>query len=246
MPEGPLLSVSHLDTFYGGFHALWGVSFEVKAEEIVALIGANGSGKSTLLDTVSGLIKPSRGEIEFDGKRIDTLDAHQIVTLGISQVPEGRRVFPELSVLDNLILGSYNPKARPEKGKNLNTVYELFPVLKARSNQLAKTLSGGEQQMLALGRGLMSNPRLMLIDEMSLGLAPIVIDKVYKALKEIRNKGITILFVEQNVRRSLEEADRAYIMEVGRVILSGDTETLREEEEIKKAYFGIELDWETE
>jgi branched-chain amino acid transport system ATP-binding protein len=246
MPERPLLRVSHLDTFYGGFHALWDVSFEVKSEEIVALIGANGSGKSTLLDTVSGLIKPSKGEIEFDGKRVDTMDAHQIVTLGISQVPEGRRVFPDLSVLDNLILGSYNPKARSEKRKNLETVYELFPVLKARSDQLAKTLSGGEQQMLALGRGLMSNPRLMLIDEMSLGLAPIIIDKVYKALKEIRNKGITILFVEQNVRRSLEEADRAYIMEVGRVILSGDTETLREEEEIKKAYFGIELDWETE
>lgn len=246
MPEGPLLKVSHLDTFYGGFHALWDVSFEVKSKEIVALIGANGSGKSTLLDTVSGLIKPSSGEIEFDGTKIDTLDAHQIVTLGISQVPEGRRVFPDLSVLDNLILGSYNPKARLEKGKNLKTVYELFPVLKARSDQLAKTLSGGEQQMLALGRGLMSNPKLLLIDEMSLGLAPIIIDKVYGVLKEIRHKGITILFVEQNVRRSLEEADRAYIMEVGRVILSGDTETLREEEEIKKAYFGIELDWEIE
>ena len=246
MHEDPLLKVSHLDTFYGGFHALWDVSFEVRSNEILALIGANGSGKSTLLDTVSGLIKPSRGEIEFDGTRIDTLDAHQIVTLGISQVPEGRRVFPDLSVLDNLILGSYNPKARLEKGKNLEAVYELFPVLKARSDQLAKTLSGGEQQMLALGRGLMSNPRLMLIDEMSLGLAPIIIDKVYTALKEIRHKGITILFVEQNVRRSLEEADRAYIMEVGRVILGGDTETLREEEEIKKAYFGIELDWEIE
>jgi len=246
MHEDPLLKVSHLDTFYGGFHALWDVSFEVRSNEILALIGANGSGKSTLLDTVSGLIKPSRGEIEFDGTRIDSLDAHQIVTLGISQVPEGRRVFPDLSVLDNLILGSYNPKARLEKGKNLETVYELFPVLKARSDQLGKTLSGGEQQMLALGRGLMSNPRLMLIDEMSLGLAPIIIDKVYTALKEIRHKGITILFVEQNVRRSLEEADRAYIMEVGRVILGGDTETLREEEEIKKAYFGIELDWEIE
>lgn len=246
MPESPLLKVSHLDTFYGGFQALWDVSFEVKSGEIVALIGANGSGKSTLLDTVSGIIKPSRGEIEFDGARIDTLDAHQIVTLGISQVPEGRRVFPDLSVMDNLILGSYNSKARLEKENNLKTVYELFPFLKTRSSQLAKTLSGGEQQMLALGRGLMSNPRLMLIDEMSLGLAPIIIDKVYNVLKEIRNKGITILFVEQNVRRSLEEADRAYIMEAGRVVLSGDAQTLREEEEIKKAYFGLELDWEIE
>jgi branched-chain amino acid transport system ATP-binding protein len=246
MPESPLLRVSHLDTFYGGFQALWDVSFEVRPEEIVALIGANGSGKSTLLDTVSGVIKPARGEIEFDGKRIDTLDAHQIVTLGISQVPEGRRVFPDLSVLDNLILGSYNPKARRKKGNNLETVYELFPFLKARSNQLAKTLSGGEQQMLALGRGLMSNPKLMLIDEMSLGLAPIIIDKVYNVLKEIRKKGITILFVEQNVRRSLEEADRAYIMEAGRVVLSGDAQTLRKEEEIRKAYFGLELDSEIE
>lgn len=246
MPEAPLLKVSHIDTFYGGFQALWDVSFEVKPKEILALIGANGSGKSTLLDTVSGVIKPSKGEIVFDDTRIDTLDPHQIVTLGISQVPEGRRVFPDLSVMDNLVLGSYNPKARPEKDKNLETVYELFPVLKARKEQLAKTLSGGEQQMLALGRGLMSNPRLMLIDEMSLGLAPIIIDKVYNVLKEIRKKGITILFVEQNVRRSLEEADRAYIMEAGRVVLSGDVQALREEGEIKKAYFGLELDWEME
>jgi branched-chain amino acid transport system ATP-binding protein len=192
------------------------------------------------------VIKPSRGNIEFDAERIDTLDPHQIVALGISQVPEGRRVFPDLSVLDNLILGSYNREARLEKEKNLKTVYELFPVLGARKDQLAKTLSGGEQQMLALGRGLMSNPRLMLLDEMSLGLAPIIIGKVYEALKAIRKKGITILFVEQNVRRSLEEADRAYIMEVGRVVLSGNVADLREEVEIKKAYFGIELDWEIE
>ena len=246
MPESPLLKVSNIDTFYGGFHALWDVSFEVKSGEIVALIGANGSGKSTLLDTVSGVIRPKSGEIKFGDTKIDTLDAHQIVALGISQVPEGRRVFPEFSVLDNLILGSYNPKARSEKENNLQTVFELFPILQARGEQLAKTLSGGEQQMLALGRGLMSNPKLMLIDEMSLGLAPIIIDKVYKALKEIREKGITILFVEQNVRRSLEEADRAYIMEVGRVVLEGKVEELREEEEIKKAYFGIELDWEIE
>jgi len=234
-----LLKVSNIDTFYGGLQALWNVSLEVKSKEIVALIGANGSGKSTLLDTISGLIQPAKGGIEFEGNNITTLNPFQIVALGISHVPEGRRVFPDLSVLDNLILGSYNRTSRPKKEQNLNMVYELFPILEERKNQLGKTLSGGEQQMLALGRGLMSNPKLMLLDEMSLGLAPIVINNVYRALRKIREKGITILFVEQNVRRSLEEADRACIMEAGRVVLSGDVADLREEEEVKKAYFGI-------
>jgi len=239
MPEETLLKVRNLDTFYGGFQALWDVSLEVKPEEIVALIGANGSGKSTLLDTILGLVQPAMGSIEFDGKDITTLSPFQIVDLGISQVPEGRRIFPDLNVLDNLILGSYSRKARSKKEQNFKMVYELFPILEERKNQLAKTLSGGEQQMLALGRGLMSNPKLMLLDEMSLGLAPIVINSVYKALRKIRERGITILFVEQNVRRSLEEADRAYIMEAGRVVLSGDVADLREEEKVKKAYFGI-------
>jgi branched-chain amino acid transport system ATP-binding protein len=239
MPPKTLLKVNKINTFYGGFQALWDVSLEVKSKEIVALIGANGSGKSTLLDTISGLIRPAQGSVEFDGRTITTLNPYQIVTLGISQVPEGRRVFPDLSVLDNLILGSYNRKARPIKEQNFEMVYELFPILEERQNQLAKTLSGGEQQMLALGRGLMSNPKLMLLDEMSLGLAPIVINNVYKALRKIRAKGITILLVEQNVRRSLDEADRAYIMEAGRVVLSGDAADLRKEKEVKKAYFGI-------
>jgi len=239
MPEETLLKVRNLHTFYGGFQALWDVSLEVKPEEIVALIGANGSGKSTLLDTILGLVQPAMGSIEFDGKDITTLSPFQIVDLGISQVPEGRRIFPDLNVLDNLILGSYSRKARSKIEQNFKVVYELFPILEERKNQLAKTLSGGEQQMLALGRGLMSNPKLMLLDEMSLGLAPIVINSVYKALRKIRERGITILFVEQNVRRSLEEADRAYIMEAGRVVLSGDVADLREEEKVKKAYFGI-------
>lgn len=239
MPNKTLLMVSNLDTFYGGFQALWNVSLEVKPKEIVALIGANGSGKSTLLDTISGLIRPAKGSIEFDGKTITNLNPFEIVALGISQVPEGRRVFPELSVLDNLILGSYNRAARSKKEHNFNMVYELFPLLGKRKNQLAKTLSGGEQQMLALGRGLMSNPKLMLLDEMSLGLAPVVINNVYEALREIRERGITILLVEQNVRRSLDEADRAYIMEAGHIALSGNAADLREEEEVKRAYFGI-------
>ena len=239
MPTKTLLKISTIDTFYGGIQALWNVSLEVKAKEIVALIGANGSGKSTLLDTISGLIRPAKGNIEFEGKSITTLNPYHIVGRGISHVPEGRRVFPDLSVLDNLILGSYNRTARSKKEQNLAMVYELFPILEERNNQLAKTLSGGEQQMLALGRGLMSNPKLMLLDEMSLGLAPIVVNNVYNALRKIREKGITILLVEQNVKRSLDEADRAYILEAGRVVLSGDVADLRKEKEIKKAYFGI-------
>jgi len=239
MPQETLLKVSTIDVFHGSFQALWDVSLAVKPGEIVALIGANASGKSTLLDTISGLMHPSKGSIEFEGKNITTLDPFQIVALGISQVPEGRRIFPDLTVLDNLIIGSYNRKARSKREQNLKRVYEHFPILKERKNQLAKTLSGGEQQMLAIGRGLMSDPKLMLLDEMSLGLAPIVLNELYKALREIRERGITILFVEQNVRRSLGEADRAYIMEAGRVVLSGDVADLREEEEVKKAYFGV-------
>jgi branched-chain amino acid transport system ATP-binding protein len=166
------------------------------------------------------------------------LEPFRIVDLGISQVPEGRRVFPDLSVMENLFIGSYNRKARSDKAQNLKQVQQLFPVLKARKTQLAKTLSGGEQQMLAIGRSLMSSPKLMLLDEMSLGLAPIIVNELYRVLREIRERGITILFVEQNVRRSLTEADRAYIMETGRIVLSGNVAELREEEKVKKAYFG--------
>jgi branched-chain amino acid transport system ATP-binding protein len=238
MPKEILLKVNHIDVFHGSFQALWNVSLTIRRGEIVAIIGANGSGKSTLLDAISGLVHPAKGDIEFEGKNISTLQPFQIVDLGISQVPEGRRIFPDLTVLENLIIGSYNRKARSKREQNLQRAYRLFPVLKERKSQLAKTLSGGEQQMLALGRGLMSDPKLILLDEMSLGLAPILVNELYRVLREIRDRGITILFVEQNVRRSLTEADRAYIMEVGRVVLSGDTAKLREEERVKKAYFG--------
>jgi branched-chain amino acid transport system ATP-binding protein len=238
MSEVTLLKVSHIDAFHGSFQALWGVSLSVKLGEIVAIIGANGSGKSTLLETISGLLHPAKGSIEFGGRNISASEPFHIVDLGISQVPEGRRIFPDLSVLENLIIGSYNRKARSEKAQNLQKVQQLFPVLRARKAQMAKTLSGGEQQMLAIGRGLMSSPKLMLFDEMSLGLAPILVNELYRALREIRERGITILFVEQNVRRSLTEADRAYIMETGRVVLSGNVGELREEERVKKAYFG--------
>jgi branched-chain amino acid transport system ATP-binding protein len=238
MPEEVLLKTSHIDALHGSFQALWDVSLSVQPGEIVAIIGANGSGKSTLLDTISGLVHPARGSIEFEGKNISSLEPFQIVDLGISQVPEGRRVFPDLSVLENLIIGSYNRKARSEREQNLQRVYELFPILEEKGAHLAKTLSGGMQQMLALGRGLMSDPKLMLLDEISLGLAPLVINELYKVLREIRERGITILFVEQNVRRSLTEADRAYILEAGRVVLNGHADELREEERVKKAYFG--------
>lgn len=238
MPEETLLKVSNIDTFYGSFQALWDVSLAVKPGEIVAIIGANGSGKSTLINTISGIMHPARGNVEFEGKSITTLEPFQIVALGISQVPEGRRVFPDMTVLENIIIGSYNRKARSQREQNLKKVYELFPILKKRKNQLSKTLSGGEQQMLAIGRGLMSNPKLMLFDELSLGLAAIVINELYEALREIRARGITVILVEQNVRRSLKEADRAYIMEAGRIVLSGNVAELREEEKVKKAYFG--------
>jgi branched-chain amino acid transport system ATP-binding protein len=234
------LEIKNIDVFHGTFQALWNISLEIRRGEMLALIGANTSGKSTLMDTISGLLHPANGTVEFEGMDISGLDCHEIVELGITQVPEGRRVFPEMSVQDNLMIGSYSPCARPNAKLNIERAYTLFPILKERRRQIAKTLSGGEQQMLAIGRGLMADPKLMLIDEMSLGLAPIVIDDLFKALKKIKETGITILFVEQNVKRTLQETDRAYILETGRVTLSGTAAELREEAKIKKAYFGIE------
>jgi len=238
MPEETLLKVNNIDTFYGSLQVLWDISIEIKAGEIVAIIGANGSGKSSLLNTISGMIHPARGSVVFEGKEITPLDPFRIVALGISQVPEGRRIFPDMSVYENLKMGSYNHRARSKRERNLETVYEHFPILERRKNQLAKTLSGGEQQMVAVGSALMSDPKLILLDEMSLGLAPLVVNELYKVLKEIRSRGITIVFVEQNVRRTLSEAERAYILETGRIVLSGNVEDLREEEKVKKAYFG--------
>jgi len=239
MPQEALLKVADISVYYGSLQVIWDLSLEVESSEIVALIGSNGSGKTTLLDTISGLIHPAKGSILFEERPIEKIDSFRIVALGITQVPEGRELFPDLSVSDNLFIGSYNPKARSHRAKNLKVVFDHFPILESRKNQPAKTLSGGEQQMLAIGRGLMSDPKLMLLDEMSLGLAPIVLTKLYKALRKISERRITVLFVEQNVRRSLEEADRAYIIERGRVVLSGSTKDLREEEKVKKAYFGL-------
>ena len=234
-----MLTIDHIDVFHGTFQALWDVSLEVRAGEMLALIGANTAGKTTLLDTICGLLHPAKGTIHYDGSDISQREAYDVVELGITQVPEGRRIFPEMTVLDNLVIGSYNRRARRKRAENLQLVYRHFPKLKDRRKQIAKTLSGGEQQMLAIGRGLMADPRLMLIDEMSLGLAPIVIDEIFIALRQIKQHGITILFVEQNVRRTLKEADRAYILETGRVTLGGTAAALRENNEVKRAYFGI-------
>jgi branched-chain amino acid transport system ATP-binding protein len=238
MSEDMLLQVNNIDVFYGNLQVLWDVSLEVTSGEIVAIAGANGAGKSTLLKTISGILHPATGSIEFAGTDITNLNAYDIVDQGISQVPEGRQLFPDMTVLQNLNIGSYSRKARAKREENLTRVYELFPVLKERKNQLAKTLSGGEQQMVAIGRGLMANPSVMIIDEMSLGLSPLIVSELFRVLHDIRDGGITILLVEQNVWQTLHEADRAYVIETGRIALSGNALELLEEEEIRDAYFG--------
>ena len=238
MSDNAALKVGGLDVQYKDFQALWNVSFEVRQGEIVSVIGANGSGKSTLLNTIAGLLSPSRGTIKFFGERIDGLLPHETVPRGITLVPEGRRVFPRLTVFENLVMGSYIPRTRAGKDEMLKKIYELFPILRARHNQMANTLSGGEQQMLAIGRAMMSEPKLILCDEISLGLAPVVIKDIYKRLGQINREGITIVLVEQDIKRSLKVANRAYIMLEGKVVLEGQPASLTEEQ-VKKAYFGI-------
>jgi len=237
-PENVLLRIDNIDVFYGSLQVLWDISLEVRSGEIVAIAGANGAGKTTLLKTVSGILHPAKGSIKFSGGDITNLNAYEIVGQGISQVPEGRQLFPEMTVLENLNIGSYNNNARSIRDENLARVYELFPLLFDRKGQLAKTLSGGEQQMVAIGRGLMANPQLMIIDEMSLGLSPLIVSDMFRTLHEIRARGITILLVEQNVWQTLHEADRAYVMETGHIVMSGIAQDLMEEQEVKNAYFG--------
>lgn len=238
MPDKAALKVTDLDVHYKDFQALWNVSIEVKEGEIVSVIGANGSGKSTLLNTISGLLTPTQGNIEFLGERIDGQAPYETVNRGISLVPEGRRVFPRLTVYENLVVGSYTQRSRPGKDKSLSKLYELFPILKGRHNQMADTLSGGEQQMLAIGRAMMSEPKLILCDEISLGLAPMIIKDIYKRLRQINEEGITIVLVEQDIKRSLKAANHAYIMLEGKVLLEGEPSSLTELQ-VKKAYFGI-------
>ncbi len=238
MSEEVLLQVNNIDVFYGNLQVLWDISLVVNSGEIVAIAGANGAGKTTLLKTISGVLHPAQGSIDFAGRDITNMNAYEIVGQGISQVPEGRQLFPEMTVKQNLHIGSYNRGARVKRDKNLTRVYELFPVLEERKNQLAKTLSGGEQQMVAIGRGLMANPKVMIIDEMSLGLSPLIVSELFQVLDEIRNRGITILLVEQNVWQTLHKADRAYVIETGRIVLSGKAIDLMDEEDVRNAYFG--------
>jgi branched-chain amino acid transport system ATP-binding protein len=238
MSQDVLLQVNHIDVFYDNLQVLWDISLEVRSGELVAIAGANGAGKTTLLKTISGVLHPRRGNIQFAGNDITQLNAYDIVHLGISQVPEGRKLFPDMTVMQNLNIGSYNHNARSKRDENLERVYKLFPILEERSKQLAKTLSGGQQQMVAIGRGLMANPTLMIIDEMSLGLSPLIVSELFRVLHEIKASGVTILLVEQNVWQTLHEADRAYVIETGRIVLSGTARDLIEEEEVRNAYFG--------
>ena len=238
MSEQEVLKVDGIDVFYRDFQALWQVSIQARKGQVVSVIGANGAGKSTLLNTVAGLMAPRRGDITFLGDSITGFAAHEMVARQIALVPEGRRVFPRLTVYENLIMGCYTPRARQRREENIAKVYELFPRLKERKDQMAATFSGGEQQMLAIGRALMSEPQLLLCDEISLGLAPLVIKEIYQRLRQINAEGITIVLVEQDIRQSLKVANWAYVMLEGKVVLEGDPADMTEEQ-VKEAYFGI-------
>ncbi|MCJ7687639.1 MAG: ABC transporter ATP-binding protein [Desulfobacteraceae bacterium] len=234
----PLLEMKDVDAYYGELQALFKVSLEVDRARIVSVLGANGAGKSTLLKSISGLLETRSGSIFFDGKRIDGLPPHDIVDLGLSLVPEGRKIFSSLTVRENLMIGSYTPKARKESPETLKGILQLFPSLHARISQKGTDLSGGEQQMLAIGRALMSRPRFIIFDEISLGLSPLVVKELYRAVKKINQEGMTVVLVEQDVKRSLKVADFAYILQEGKVTLQGNPRHLTEET-VKRAYFGL-------
>jgi len=234
----PMLKIDNIDVYYGAIHALKGISLEVKEGEIVTLIGANGAGKSTTLRTISGLLKPKTGSITFLGQDIEGVRAHEIVKKGISQVPEGRRVFAEMTVMENLDLGAFVRKDKAGIQQDLKHVFELFPRLEERKNQSAGTLSGGEQQMLAMGRALMSRPKLLLLDEPSMGLAPLLIKEIFNIIVDINKSGTTVLLVEQNANMALSIANRAYVLETGRITLSGSAKELAASEDVRKAYLG--------
>lgn len=233
-----LVSVQNLSAGYGFVDVLRDISIEIDAGEIVAVLGSNGVGKTTLNNTLSGLITPKAGEITFDGQAVSGKSASEIVELGLVHVPEGRKLFPNLTVKDNLELGSYR-RGKADRKQNLDEVLTVFPKLAERINQLAGTLSGGEQQMVAIGRGLMSNPRLLILDEPSLGLSPLLVEQMFELIKRINDKGLTILLVEQNVIQSLNIAHRAYVIEEGRIAISGEAKTLRDNAELKKSYLGL-------
>lgn len=233
-----MLKVTDLQIYYGVIQAIKGISFEVNEGEVIALIGANGAGKTTILHTITGLVEAKGGTVEFEGANITKMPGHKIVTLGMAHVPEGRRVFAELTVLENLKLGAYTRKDKNEIEASLQTVYKRFPRLEERKNQLAGTLSGGEQQMLAMGRALMSRPKIILMDEPSMGLSPIFVNEIFDIIKEVSAGGTTVLLVEQNAKKALSIADRAYVLETGKIVLEGDAKELMNDESVKKAYLG--------
>ena len=235
-----LLEIKDLEVNYGVIKAIKGVSFDVNEGEIIALIGANGAGKTTILHTITGLIQAKKGSIVFDGKELTKTPPHKIVSMGMAHVPEGRRIFQQLSVLENLKLGAYTRKDKSEIASTLKMVYERFPRLEERKNQVAGTLSGGEQQMLAMGRALMSKPRIILMDEPSMGLSPLLVSEIFDIIKVINESGTTVLLVEQNAKKALSIADRAYVLETGKITLSGDAKDLINDESVKKAYLGEE------
>ena len=233
-----MLKVTDLKVYYGVIQAIKGISFEVNEGEVIALIGANGAGKTTILHTVTGLVEAKAGTVEFEGRDITKMPGHKIVTLGMAHVPEGRRVFSDLTVLENLKLGAYTRKDKNEVEETLKMVYKRFPRLEERKNQMAGTLSGGEQQMLAMGRALMSKPKLLMLDEPSMGLAPILVDEIFDIIKEVSASGTTVLLVEQNAKKALSIADRAYVLETGKIVLEGKADELMNDASVKKAYLG--------
>lgn len=233
-----MLEVKDLEVYYGMIQAIKGISFEVNKGEVIALIGANGAGKTTTLHTITGLLSPKKGSVMFEGKDITKIPAHKIVSMGMAHVPEGRRVFADLSVYENLKLGAYTRKDKENLNKDLESIYERFPRLAERKNQSAGTLSGGEQQMLAMGRALMSKPSIILMDEPSMGLSPILVNEIFDIIESISKSGTTVLLVEQNAKKALSIADRAYVLETGKIVTSGKASELLENDSIKKAYRG--------
>ncbi|MDM8124457.1 ABC transporter ATP-binding protein [Mediterraneibacter glycyrrhizinilyticus] len=233
-----MLEVKDLEVYYGVIQAIKGISFEVNKGEVIALIGANGAGKTTTLHTITGLISPKKGHVIFEGKDITKVPAHKIVSMGMAHVPEGRRVFAELSVYENLRMGAYTRKDKSEIEESLANVYKRFPRLEERKNQMAGTLSGGEQQMLAMGRALMSKPKIILMDEPSMGLSPILVNEIFDIIRAVSESGTTVLLVEQNAKKALAIADRAYVLETGKIVLEGNAKDLLEDDSIKKAYLG--------
>ena len=233
-----MLEIKDLEVYYGVIQAIKGISFEVNQGEVIALIGANGAGKTTTLHTITGLISPKKGSVVFEGKDITKVPAHKIVSMGMAHVPEGRRVFAELSVYENLKMGAYTRSDKNEIEESLANVYKRFPRLEERKNQMAGTLSGGEQQMLAMGRALMSRPKIILMDEPSMGLSPILVNEIFDIIRSVSESGTTVLLVEQNAKKALAIADRAYVLETGRITMSGTAKDLLEDDSIKKAYLG--------